>query len=110
MTARRPQEDSSQRLQPRDLLRQLLRDWSLRRVLQVDLLHRVLPAVEAVVGLVANSLQVLAVPLQLAAALPQQDWLVPEHPDSCLRLQVALAPQAELVQAKPTRTRVNRDR
>jgi hypothetical protein len=37
--------------------------------------------------------------------------LVPEHPDWYLPLPVALVVrQAELVQAKPTRTRVNRDR
>jgi hypothetical protein len=117
VTVQQRQEDWSQRRQQQDLLHQLRRDWSLRQALQVDLRleaalqRRVLLAVGAVAALVANSLQVLAVPAHPAAALlQQQDSWVPEHPDSCLRLPAALVPQAELVRAKPMRTRVNRDR
>ena len=88
-------------------MRQLLPDWSLRPALQVDLLlelvlpRRVLLAA-AVAAPAEGSSQVVAVPAQLAAALRQ--------PDSYLRLPAVLVPEAELVRAKPTRTRVNIDR
>jgi len=95
------------------LLRQLLPDWSLRLALQVVLPRRVLPA--AVVAAPARGLsQAVVVPApsssQAAAALRQPDSSVPEPLDSYLQLPAALAPEAELVRAKPTRTRVNRDR
>ena len=94
-------------------MRQLLPDWSLRLALQVGLLLevvqlevvlllRVLPEAAAVAAPAASSSQVVAVPAQPAAALRQ--------PDSYLRLPAVLVPEAELVRAKPTRTRVNRDR
>ncbi len=94
-------------------MRQRLPDWSLRPVLQVDLLPelvqlevvlplRVLPEAAAVAAPAASSSQVVAVPAQPAAALRQ--------PDSYLRLPAVLVPEAELVRAKPTRTRVNIDR
>lgn len=98
-------------------MHQLPRDWSLRLALQVDLPLEVvlalpvLLAAGAVAAPAASSSRELAVPAQPAAALRQQDSLVPEHPDWYLPLPVALVVrQAELVQAKPTRTRVNRDR
>ena len=94
-------------------MRQLLPDWSLRPALQVGLLLelvqlavvlplRVLPEEAAVADLAPSSSQVVAVPAQPAAALRQ--------PDSYLRLPAVLVPEAELVRAKPTRTRVKRDR
>ena len=90
-----------------DLLRQLLPDWSLRLALQVLL--------AAVVAAPApGSSQALAVPAlslwQAVAALRQPDSSVPEPLDSYLRLPAVLVPEAELVRARPTRTRVNRDR
>ena len=99
------------------MLRQLLPDWSLRLELQVGLLlevvllevvlpRRVLLAAVAVAAPAPGSSQALAVPApsssQAAAALRQ--------PDSYLRLPAVLVPEAELVRAKPTRTRVNIDR
>jgi len=42
--------------------------------------------------------------LQAAAALRPPDSWAPEQPDSYLPLPAALAPEAELVRAKPTRT------
>ena len=111
---RQPQQDSSQR---RDLLQLLLRDWLLRQALQVDLLrqvvlqHRVLlAAAEVVAAPAANWQRALAVPAQPAAALHRLDSSVPEPLDSYPLLPAVLVRQAELVQAKPTRTRVNRDR
>ena len=97
-------------------MHRLLRDWSLRQALrvglgqEVGLRRQVLLAAVAVAVPVASSSQVVAVPAQLAAGLRQQDSSVPEHPDPHLLLPAALVLQAELVQAKPTRTRVNRDR
>ena len=89
----------------------LLRDWSPRLALQVGLRHRVLLAAEAAAAApAASSPQVVAVPAQPVAGLRRLDSSVPEQPDSYLRLPAALVPQAELVQIKPTRTRVNRDR
>jgi len=100
-------------------LRQLLPDWSLRLALQVGLLlevvlpRRVLLAA-AVAAPAPGSSQAVAVPApsssQAAAALRQPDSSVPEPLDSYLRLPAVLVPEAELVRAKPTRTRVNRDR
>ena len=102
-------------------MRPLVRGWSLHLALraglrlEVVLPRRVLLAVVAVAVLAANSSQVAApaanssraaVPAQPAAALQQPDSRGPERP-----LPAALVvPQAELVQAKPTRTRLNRDR
>jgi len=109
------QQDSSQRLQ-QDLLHLLPRDWSLRLVLQVVLQlevvlqRRVLLAAVAVAAPAANSSRVLAVPVQAAAALRRLDSSAPEPLDPYLLLPAVLVRQAELVQAKPTRTRVNRDR
>ena len=103
----------------RDLLRQLLPDWSLRLALQVGLLLEVvLPRRVLLAAVVAapapGSSEAVAVPAlslwQAAAALRQPDSSVPEPLDSYLRLPAALLPEAELVRAKPTRTRVNRDR
>jgi len=101
-------------------LRQLLPDWSVRLVLQVGLLLElvqpevVLPLrvllAAVVVVLAADSSQAVAVPAQdssqAAAALRQRDSLVPEPLDSYLQLRAALVPEAELAQAKPTRTRL----
>ena len=117
-------EDSPLRLQ-QDLLRQLLPDWSLRLALQVGLLlelvqlevvlpRRVLLAAVAVAVPAPGSSQAVAVRAPsssraAAALLPPDSW-VPEPLDSYLRLPAALLPEAELVRAKPTRTRVNRDR
>ena len=113
---RQPQEDSS-RLRPRDLSRLLLRDWSLHQALRVDLLQQVvlprqvLLAAAAVVAVpVANWQRVLAVPAQPAVVLHRLGSSVPEPLDSYPLLPAVLVRQAELVQAKPTRTRVNRDR
>jgi hypothetical protein len=94
-------------------LRQRLPDWSRRPALQVDLLLelvqlevvlqlRVLPEEEGVADPAASSSQVVADPAQQAAALRQ--------PDSYHRLPAALVPEAELARAKPTRTRLQRDR
>jgi len=101
-------------------LRQLLPDWSLRLALQVGLLlevvlaRRVLLAAAVVAAPAPGSSQAVAVPApslwQAAVALRQPDSSVPEPLDSYLRLPAALVPEAELVRAKPTRTRVNRDR
>ena len=101
-------------------MRQLLPDWSLHLVLQVDLQmevvlpHQVPLVVAAVAAPAASSSQVVAAPAQdssqAAAAQRLPDSLVPEQPDSCPRLPVALVPEAELVRARETRTRVNRDR
>ena len=114
---RQPQEDSSQLRPRRDLWRLLLRDWSPHQALRVDLLRQVvlprqvLPAVAAAVAApAASSSQVVAVPAHRVAVPRLQDWSAPGHPDSCLQLQAALVPEAELVRAKPMRTRVNRDR
>lgn len=114
---RQPQEDSSQLRQRRDLSRLPLRDWSLRQALRVDLLRQValprqvlLAVAAAVVAPAANWRRVLAVPAQPAAALHRLDSSAPELQDSYLLLPAVLVQQAELVQAKPTRTRVNRDR
>ena len=114
---RQPQEDSTQ-LRPRDLSRLLLRDWSLRQALRVDLLRqvvlprRVLLAAAAAVAAVpvANWQRVLAVPARPAAALHRLDLSAPGPLDSYPLLPAVLVQRAELVQAKPTRTRVNRDR
>ena len=102
-----------------DLLRQLLPDWSLRPALLVGLLlevvlpRRVLLAA-AVAAPAPGSSQAVAVPApsssQAAAALRQPDSSVPEPLDSYLRLPAVLVPEAELVRAKPTRTRVSTDR
>jgi hypothetical protein len=112
---KQPEQDSSQRLQ-QDSLHLLRQDWSLRLALQVDLrleVVRVLLAAVAVAAPAASSSQVLVVRApgssQAAAAL-RPDSSVPEQLDSYLLLPAALVPEAELVQAKPTRTRVNRDR
>jgi hypothetical protein len=105
---RQPQEDSSQRRQ-QDLSRLLLRDWLLRQALQVVLPRLVLLAA-AVAAPAANWQRVLAVPAQPAAALHRLDLSAPGPLDSYLLLPAVLVQQAELVQAKPTRTRVNRDR
>ena len=117
-------------------MRQLLPDWSLRLVLQVGLLlelvqleavlpRQVLLAAVAVAVPAPGSSQAVAVPSQglsqavavpaqdssqAAAALRLPDSLVPEPLDSYHRLPAALLPEAELARAKPTRTRVNRDR
>jgi hypothetical protein len=102
-------------------LRQLLPDWSLRPALQVGLLLelvplevvlplRVLPEEAAVAAPAASSSQVLADPAQPVAALRPPDSSAPEQPDSYHRLPAALVPEAELVRAKPTRTRLQRDR
>jgi hypothetical protein len=111
-------------------LRQLLPDWSLRLALLVGLLLEVvLPRRVLLAAVVAapapGSSQAVAVPApsssqavavsapsssQAAAALRQPDSSVPEPLDSYLRLPAVLVPEAELVRAKPTRTRVNRDR
>jgi hypothetical protein len=102
-------------------LRQRLPDWSLRPALQVDLLPelvqlevvlplRVLPEEEAVAAPAASSSQVVADPAQQAAALRQPDSSAPELLDSYHRLPAALVPEVELVRAKPTRTRLQRDR
>jgi hypothetical protein len=112
-------------------LRQLLPDWSLRLALQVGLLlevvlpRRVLLVAVAVAAPAPGWSQAVAVPAlsssqavavpapsssQAAAALRQPDSSVPEPLDSYLRLPAALVPEAELVRAKPTRTRVNRDK
>ena len=112
-----PEQDSSQRLQ-QDLLRQLLRDWSMRLALQVDLrlevvlAHRVLRAAVAVVGPAASSSQVVAVQAQRAAVPRPPDSSAPERLDSYLQLPAELVPEAEaeLARAKPTRTRLQRDR
>ena len=110
-------EDSSQR--QRDLLHRLLRDYLLRLAhqaglwLEVGLPRRVLLAAVVVAAPAASSSLVPAVPargLSQAAVLLPQDSSEPEHLDSYLRLRAALVPEAELVRAKPTRTRVNRDR
>ena len=101
-------------------MRQLLPDWSLRLALQVGLLlelvqpevvlrPRVLLAAAVAVP-AASSSQVVAVPAHRVAVPRLQDSSAPEHPDSYHRLPAALVPEAELVRAKPTRTRVNRDR
>ena len=106
-------------------MRQLLPDWSLRLALQVGLLlelvqlevvlpRRVLLAAVAVAVPAPGSSQAVAVRAPsssraAAALLPPDSW-VPEPLDSYLRLPAALLPEAELVRAKPTRTRVNRDR
>ncbi|PYL25718.1 MAG: hypothetical protein DMF44_01690, partial [Verrucomicrobia bacterium] len=117
------EQDSSQRL-PRGSLRQLLPDWSVRLVLQVGLLLElvqpevVLPLrvllAAAVVALAPDLSQAVAVPAQdssqAAAALRLPDSLVPEQPDSYPRLPAELVPEVELVRARETRTRVNRDR
>ena len=100
------------------MLRQLLPDWSRRLALQVGLLLelvqrevalplRVLLAAVAVAVPAASSSQVVAVPAHRVAVPRLQDSWVPEHRD---RLPAALVPEAELVRAKPTQTRVNRDR
>ena len=113
---KQPAQDSSQRLL-QDLLRRLLRDWSLHLALQVHLLvelvqlevvlpRRVLLAVAAVAAPAANSWQVLAHPAQPVAALRLPDSSAPEQPDSYHRLRAALVPEAELARAKPTRTRL----
>ena len=103
---------------------QLLPDWSLRLVHQVGLLlelvqlevvlpRRVLLAA-VVVALAPDLSQAVAVPAQdssqAAAALRLPDSLVPEQPDSYPRLPAELVPEVELVRARETRTRVNRDR
>ena len=96
----------------------------MRLVLQVGLLLElvqpevVLPLrvllAAVVVALAPDLSQAVAVPAQdssqAAAALRQPDSSVPEPLDSYLRLPAALLPEAELGRAKPTRTRVNRDR
>ncbi|HMH07690.1 MAG TPA: hypothetical protein VK579_13505, partial [Terriglobales bacterium] len=96
-------------------MRQLLPDWSLHLALQVGLLLEVvLPLPVLLAAVVAapapGSSQVVAVPAlsssQAAAALRQPDSSVPEPLDSYLRLPAALVPEAELVRAKLTRTRV----
>jgi len=111
-------EHSPLRLQ-QDSLRQLLPDWSLRLALQVGLrpevvLPRRVLLAAAVAAPAPGSSQAVAVPApsssQAAAALRQPDSSVPEPLDSYLRLPAELVPEAELVRAKPTRTRVNRDR
>ena len=96
-------------------MRQLLPDWSRRPALQVDLQLevvlplRVLPE-EAVADPAASLSQVVADQAQQAAALRQPDSSAPEQPDSYHRLPAALVPEAELARAKPTRTRLQRDR
>ena len=96
----------------------------MRLVLQVGLLLElvqpevVLPLrvllAAAVVALAPDSSQAVAVPAQdssqAAAALRLPDSLVPEQPDSYPRLPAELVPEVELVRARETRTRVNRDR
>ena len=115
MVQQQRQEDSS-RPRQRDSLRLLPRDWSLRLALRVGLPlevvreHRVLLAVVAVVAQLVNSWRVLVVLARRAVVQRQPDSSAPEHLDSYLLLSVVLVRQAELVQAKPTRTRVNRDR
>jgi len=95
-----------------------------RLVLQVGLLLElvqpevVLPLrvllAAVVVALAPDLSQAVAVPAQdssqAAAALRLPDSLVPEQPDSYPRLPAELVPEVELVRARETRTRVNRDR
>ena len=109
MVQQRRQQDSS-RPRQRDSLRLLLRDWSPRLALRVVREHRVLLAVVAVAAPVVNSWRALVVLARRAAVQRQPDSWAPERLDSYLLLPVVLVRQAELVQAKPTRTRVNRDR
>ena len=89
---------------------------ALRVDLQLEVVQArpVLLAAVAVVAQVASSSGVVAVPApsssQGAAALRQPDSSALEQPDSYRRLPAALVLEAELARAKPTRTRVNRDR
>ena len=103
-----------QRLQ-RDLSRRLLRGWSLHLALQAGLsleaglpLEVVLPR-RVVLEAVAVAAPGAGSSRAVAALLVPDSWVL-EPLDSYLRLPAALVPEAELVRAKPTRTRVNRDR
>ena len=95
-------------------MRRLLPDWSLRPALPVVPPPELAPALEVVpalgVGLVAAVVVPAANLWQAPAALRVPDWSAPEQPDSYHRLPAVLVPEAELGRAKPTRTRVNRDR
>jgi hypothetical protein len=111
---KQPEQDSSPRLQ-QDSLHLLGQDWSLRLALQVVRpLEVALPRRVRLAVAVAAPAAAVAAPVpslwQAAAALRLRDSSAPEPLDSYLLLPAALVPQAELVQAKPTRTRVNRDR
>ena len=105
-------QQSSQRLR-RDLLRRLLLDWSWRPALPVGLpLELVQLAVVLLLQVVPE--EELAAPAadlwQAAAVLRLPDSSAPEQPDPYHRLPAALVPEAELARAKPTRTRLLRDR
>ena len=104
---KQPEEDSRRRRQP-DLLRQLLPDWSLRPALRVGRQLEVVPQLR--VGLAAAVAAPVANLWQEAAGLRLPDSPAPEPRDSYHRLPAALVPEAELARAKPTRTRLQRDR
>ena len=102
-------------------MRRLLPDWSVRQALQVVRPPEVVRQLEvvpplrvglaaAVAGLVVAVAALAANLWQAPAALRVPDSSAPEQPDSYHRLPAVLVLEAELARAKPTPTRLQRDR